>query len=59
MEGAENRLEGENDSSSGGKSHFLCRHKYGEEMLETENTVGAGSSGLERFVQPDWLESPS
>lgn len=28
-------------------------------MLETENTVGAGSSGLGRFVQPAWLETPS
>lgn len=59
MEGAENGLEGENDSGGGAKSHFLCRHKYGEEMLETENAVGAGSSGLGRFVQPAWLESPS
>lgn len=64
MEGGENNLwaeglEGENDSSGRGRSHFLCRHKYGEEVLETENIVRAGASGLGRFVQPAWLESPS
>lgn len=27
-------LEGENDSNGRGRSHFLYRHKYGEETLE-------------------------